>query len=93
MQTQIEQPTIQANDSGKEEFSRYQELLDGALALPPELRAMLVQRVVASLVQARPRNVKALIERVRTRPRGNQPPPTDEEMEQWIEEHRMERYG
>jgi hypothetical protein len=93
MQTQIEQTAIQANGTGKEEFSHYQELLDGALALSPELRAMLVQRVVASLVQARPRNVKALMEWVRTRPRGTQPPPTDAEVEEWLEEHRLERYG
>ncbi len=40
----------------------------------------------------RQRNIAALRERVHTRPRSNQPP-TDAEIEQWQEEHRLERYG
>ncbi len=40
-----------------------------------------------------PPNPMAFLERVRTRPRTGLPPPTDEEIAQWIDEHRMKKYG
>ncbi|PZR97894.1 MAG: hypothetical protein DLM69_09250 [Candidatus Chloroheliales bacterium] len=94
MQTELKSlDTQEAQQDGETELLNYNRVLQSVLALSPELRAMLVQQAVASLVQPRPRNTRAIIDRIENRPRGNQPPPTDAEVEQWIEEHRMERYA
>ncbi len=95
MQTELKPLGVQEvqQESGEAALLHYNRVLQSVLELTPELRAMLVQQAVASLVQPRTRNTRAVIDRIENRPHGNQPPPTDAEVAQWVEEHRTERYG
>jgi hypothetical protein len=88
------------------EPANYDEVVQTILEWPPAAQADLAQTIIRALAQdARadlqvdprakdePRNRHALREWLRTRPKTGLPAPTDEEVAQWIDEYRMEKYG
>lgn len=69
----------------------YNEILAAASHLPVEQRAALAQALIDTLrPSSRP---KPTIDQLVGVGRGDGPPPTDEQVRRWIDEHRTEKYG
>jgi hypothetical protein len=64
-------------------------------AWPAERRASLAHALIDSLTTAadRPNGQKPTIDQLVGIARGDAPPPTDEQVKQWLGEHRMRKYG
>ncbi len=75
--------------------STYESVLAIVRAWPPEQRLLLVQDVMKTLEtafrsgQLRRQTAEEALGLLVT----NQAPPSDREVQQWLEEHRMEKYG
>lgn len=73
----------------------YADVLGRVRSWSPEMRLSLAEELLRSLHPvvrpSGPRGVPA--EQVRSIGAGKGPPPDDETVERWIEEHRMEKYG
>ena len=70
----------------------FESVLKEVTAWPPEHRASLAHAIIESLRQDAPRK-KPTVDRIIGIARGDGPPPTDEQVKQWIDEHRMRKYG
>lgn len=77
--------------SGRE---RINSIIQEVKSWPSEDRAALAHEILCDLrpqpLDPPPRNTLA---QARGLLRTDQPPPTDEQVEQWIEEYRMHKYG
>ena len=77
------------------EAAEYETLLKIITAWPPAKRVRLIQDVLKTLApmmeEARPRRKTLHIAEGLLA--TDQPPPTDEQIEQWLDERRMEKYG
>jgi hypothetical protein len=77
------------------EKTEYETILKVITAWPPAQRLRLVQDVLKTLAplieEARPR--RKTLQEARGLLATDQPPPTDEQVQQWLDEHRMEKYG
>jgi hypothetical protein len=77
------------------EAAEYEKILKIITAWPPSQRFRLVQDVLKTLAppveEARPR--RKTLQEAEGLLATDQPPPTDEQIEQWLDEHRMEKYG
>jgi len=77
------------------ELTDYETILNAIRQWPLERRFALVQDVLDSLASqvasGRPR--KKTLERALGLLATDQPPPTDEQVTQWLHERRMEKYG
>ncbi len=84
----------------------YDEVVQTVRQWPRGAQANLAQVIIHELSQEargeqldtthpkiEPRDRGAILEWIRTRPDTGLPPPTDEEVAQWIDEYRMEKYG
>ena len=75
--------------------SDYRQVLELVSAWPAEDRIALARDVLGTLqgptAPATPR--RPTFERALGIARGEGPPPTDEQVEQWIDEYRMNKYG
>jgi hypothetical protein len=75
--------------------AEYDEVLARARAWPPEQRLRLVEDLLHSLPHARDaaglRGVP--VEKVRGAAAGAGPPPDDDAVRRWVEEHRAGRHG
>lgn len=69
----------------------YEDILAAVQQWPAPQQIALVQDVLKTLELARPR--QATLSRALGLLATNQPAPTDEEVKQWLDEHRMEKYG
>jgi hypothetical protein len=69
----------------------YDQVLRTITQWPPEQRASLAHAVLDSL-RADGRR-KPTLDQILGIARGEGPAPTDEQVEQWLDEHRMEKYG
>ena len=77
------------------ELTDYETVLNAVRQWPLERRFALVQDVLDSLAStvapARPR--EKTLEKALGLLATDQPPPTDDQVAQWLHEHRMEKYG
>ena len=75
--------------------SDYARILGIVRDWPPAQRFLLVQEVLQTLAPlAMPRPpVRPTLERARGLLATDQPPPSDSEVAQWLEERRLQRYG
>ncbi len=76
----------------------YDATLARVNAWPEHYRLALMQDILRALTaadapQAAPRKQRHGLERARALRPTDQPPPSDEEVERWLEEHRAEKYG
>lgn len=69
----------------------YEVILAAVQQWPAPQQMALVQDVLKTLELARPR--QATLSRALGLLATDQPAPTDEEVKQWLDEHRMEKYG
>jgi hypothetical protein len=78
---------VQAND--------YQTVLGTVRAWPPELRLLLAEELLRTLHAAVKAERKPGVpaEQVLGIGAGSGPPPDDETVRRWMEEHRAEKYG
>jgi hypothetical protein len=62
---------------------------------PPMIRAALIQDISNTLAEQAegPRPKRNTLERIAGFLKTDQPAPSDEEVEQWLDERRMEKYG
>jgi hypothetical protein len=67
-------------------------VLKEVTAWPPEHRASLAQAILQTLKQDAPGR-KPTVDQIIGIARGGGPPPTDQQVEQWLDEHRMRKYG
>jgi hypothetical protein len=75
--------------------SDYSMILQQVRAWPSELRLSLAEALLQSLHSDLESNGNrgVPVERIRGIAAGNSPPPDDETIRKWIEEHRLEKYG
>ena len=73
----------------------YDLVLKTVSAWPVEQRASLLNALINSLGSAGQgqKGPKPTIDELVGVARGEGPPPTDEQVKQWIDEHRMQKYG
>jgi hypothetical protein len=73
----------------------YQKVLVTVRSWPPEWRLQLAEELLRSLHGVVPTERKrgVPVEQVLGIGAGSGPPPDDETVKKWIEEHRMEKYG
>lgn len=75
----------------------YKAILAAINAWPLPYRLALMQEILRVMTPemspTQPSQSKHGFERARGLLASDQPPPSDEEVEQWLEEHRMEKYG
>lgn len=75
----------------------YQHVLDRVQAWPTTSRLTLVQDIIASIhfeQSAKPSSTKdTLSTALGLLAAPDKQPPTDEDIDQWLDEHRMEKYG
>ena len=76
----------------------YDEVLNAVRQWPTTQRFHLVQEVLKTLEPAtmrieRPQRKEKTLDRALGLVNLNGPAPTDEEVKQWLDEHRMEKYG
>lgn len=76
----------------------YDAVLDIIHKWPASQRYLLVQDVLKTLepqdeLQERPQRARDILATARGLLATEQPTPTDEEIAQWLEEHRTEKYG
>ena len=70
----------------------FDSVLNEVTAWPPEHRATLAQVLIESLRRDVPRR-KPTIDQIIGIARGDGPTPSDEQVKQWIDEHRTRKYG
>jgi hypothetical protein len=77
------------------QLAEYQQLLTRARSLEPELRLTMAEELLRSLHGAvRPVGLRGVpAAQVRGLAAGSGPPPDDETLRRWLEEHRVEKYG
>ena len=73
----------------------YDSVLATVSSWPADRRASLVNALIESLSNATvpQRSRKPTIDELVGVARGDGPPPTDEQVKQWIDEYRMHKYG
>jgi len=72
----------------------YDKVLETVSAWPSEDRAALIGDLVRGLENfERPSPPRGTLSKARGLLRTDKPAPTDEEVRQWIEEYRMNKYG
>ena len=73
----------------------YESVLKTIRQWPKPQRFMLVQEVLRTLAPEveQPQRRERTLEQALSVVNLNGPPPTDEEVKQWLGEHRMEKYG
>ncbi len=73
----------------------YQTVLNTVRQWPPDRRFALVQDVINTLASevAHPRPRHKTLEKALGLLATDQPAPSDAEIQQWLDEHRMEKYG
>jgi dihydroneopterin aldolase len=77
------------------ETTNYETILNTVRQWPPNRRFALVQDVLNTLVSevAPPRPRRKTLEKALGLLATDQPAPSDAEIKQWLNEHRMEKYG
>lgn len=77
------------------ETINYENVLKAVRQWPTAQRFNLVQEVLKTLAPQveKPHRRERTLERALSLVNLNGPPPTDEEVKQWLDEHRMEKYG
>ncbi len=77
------------------ETASYEEVIKVIQHWPPRLRTTLIRDVADMQLGAEEpsRRKDDILARVMARPDAGLPVPTDDEVEQWMEEHRTEKYG
>jgi hypothetical protein len=75
--------------------AEYDEILARVQTWPPEQRLRLAEDLLRSFPPARgPDGLRGVpVEKVRGVAAGAGPPPDDDAVRRWIEEHRREKYG
>jgi hypothetical protein len=78
-----------------QENTDYDTILQIIANWPPNRRFVLVQDVLKTLAPAvePPRPRRKTLHEARGLLATDQPPPTDEQIQQWLDERRMEKYG
>jgi hypothetical protein len=71
----------------------YQKLLDTVSTWPVEDRITFVREVLDSVRGREPNTKRPSFEGALGIARGNSPAPSDAEVDHWIHEHRMRKYG
>lgn len=73
----------------------YETILQVVSSWPVDKRLILIQDVLKTVVPPTeaPRPRRRTLAQARGLLATDRPPPSDEEVEQWLEEHRMEKYG
>ena len=73
----------------------YSGVLRTVSGWPPEDRIALAQDIlrIVQIDLSKPRPRRRTLDRALGLARGAGPPPTDEDVERWIEDHRREKYG
>ena len=82
-------------DATAREWAEYSSVFKIIRGWPPSLRATLITRLIDELAREAepPRPRKSTLERARGLLSNGNPPPSDEDVERMLEEHRQERYG
>lgn len=77
------------------EVNNYESIVEIVSRWPVAQRFSLVQDVLKTLAPdvERPRPRERTLEKALSLVPLSRPAPTDEEVKQWLEEHRMEKYG
>jgi hypothetical protein len=70
----------------------YDQVLKVVAGWPPEQRASLAHALIDTLKPANDSR-KPTLDQIVGIARGEGPAPTDEQVELWLDEHRMEKYG
>ena len=87
--------TNSGQSSGNGTPGTIENVLGSIRAWPVDLRLSLVRHILAELeteLKPQPKRKKTL-NRALGLARTDQPPPTDEEVEQWLDERRTRKYG
>jgi hypothetical protein len=86
---------MERNDMAPPEATTYQTVLEIVRTWSPIKRYTLVQDVLRTLApeETTPQHKKKTLARALGLLATDQPPPSDAEIEQWLDEHRMEKYG
>ena len=92
-------PTLIERDGGTDMGTRktisYETVLNTVRQWPPDRRFALVQDVLSTLApdvlpsRPRPKTLEKALGLLAT----SQPAPSDAEIKQWLDEHRLEKYG
>lgn len=72
------------------ESASYETVLSIVYRWTPDKRFALVQNVLSTLAPVQPK--RKTFDKALGLLATDQPPPTDAEIEQWLDEHRMEKY-
>ncbi|PZR98555.1 MAG: hypothetical protein DLM69_08505 [Candidatus Chloroheliales bacterium] len=102
MQTQTESTSVQRE--GEAEWQTYWEALNLAMQLSLSQRSLLAQALISSTADYAADTVSSeadtdepltfdMVSYLRQRPGSDRPAPTDEEVRQWIDEYRTEKYS
>ena len=77
------------------ETLNYETVIKSVRNWPPARRFSLMQDVLKTLAQEAetPRAKRNTLQKALGLLATSQPPPSDAEVQQWLDEHRMERYG
>jgi hypothetical protein len=87
--------TNRGQTSGNGAPGTIEDVLGSVRAWPVDMRLSLVRHILAELeVELKPQaEHKNTLNKALGLARTNQPPPTDEEVEQWLDERRTHKYG
>ena len=69
----------------------YEQIFQVVVQWPPQQRASLAHALIDTLQPAN--RAKPTLDQLVGVARGDGPPPTDEQVKQWIDEHRVTKYG